>query len=190
MSARRLHHVCYGVHPTGGGTRSAPLPAYLQDDLLIQLEGDYSEGAPSAQRTLEVTAETVRVRETNGVVAFQIPIAEIKEARNEPLVGGGRLEITAKNGRVLPDYHLFADRLREVLRGGARHRAVAEGRAALHQSQAGAHALRQMQPPAAGKGRHLPGLRQPQQDAVLRIARLSAPVPQAGDYPDRCSRWS
>ncbi len=79
-----------------------PLPTFLQDDLLIQLEGDYSEGSAFGTRTLEVTLETVRVRETNGVVAFQIPIAEVKEARNEPLVGGGRLEVTAKNGDFFP----------------------------------------------------------------------------------------
>ncbi len=84
------------------GELDRSLPALLQPELLIQLEGDYSEGSAFGMRTLEVTAETVRVRETNGVVAFQIPVSEIKEARNEPLVGGGRLEITAKNGDFFP----------------------------------------------------------------------------------------
>lgn len=84
------------------GERVGPLPAYLQEEVLIQLEADYSERSDFGLRTLEVTPETVRVRETNGVVAFQIPVSEIKEARNEPLVGGGRLEITAKNGDFFP----------------------------------------------------------------------------------------
>ncbi len=84
------------------GEKQVPLPAFLREDLLIQLEADFAENSVYGQRTLEVTAETVRVRETNGVVTFQIPTAEIKEARNEPLVGGGRLEITAKNGDFFP----------------------------------------------------------------------------------------
>ena len=84
------------------GERIDTLPVLLQEDLLIQLEGDYSEESAFGLRTLEVTANTVRVRETNGVVAFQIPVSDIKEARNEPLVGGGRLEITAKNGDFFP----------------------------------------------------------------------------------------
>ena len=84
------------------GEQVGTLPTYLQDDLLIQLEGDYSEASAFGHRSLEVTLDTVRVRETNGVVTFQIPVSEIKEARNEPLVGGGRLEITAKNGDFFP----------------------------------------------------------------------------------------
>ncbi|MCW3053955.1 MAG: Lipid export ATP-binding/permease protein MsbA [Chthonomonadales bacterium] len=84
------------------GERVGTLPTYLQEEVLIQLEGDYSEGSAFGHRTLEVTLETVRVRETNGVVAFQIPVSEIKEARNEPLVGGGRMEITGKNGDFFP----------------------------------------------------------------------------------------
>jgi ATP-binding cassette subfamily B protein len=84
------------------GVQGGVLPTLLQEELLIQLEGDYAEGSAFGLRTLEVTPEIVRVRETNGVVAFQIPVSEIKEARNEPLVGGGRLEITAKNGDFFP----------------------------------------------------------------------------------------
>src|SRR5438552_3853279 len=38
----------------------------------------------------------------SGAVSFQIPMSEIKGARNEPLVGGGRLEITTKSGDILP----------------------------------------------------------------------------------------
>ncbi len=84
------------------GETHAPMPAYLQDELLIQLEADFSETSHFGKRTLEVTADAVRVRETNGVLTFQIPILDIREARNEPLVGGGRLEITAKNGDFFP----------------------------------------------------------------------------------------
>ena len=40
--------------------------------------------------------------EASGATAFLMPIAEIQTARNEPLVGGGRLEITAKGGDILP----------------------------------------------------------------------------------------
>lgn len=84
------------------GERDGALPSERQEELLVQLEGDYAEGAAFGSRLLEVTAQVVRVREMNGTITFQIPLSEIKEARNEPLVGGGRLEITAKNGDFFP----------------------------------------------------------------------------------------
>src|SRR5947209_787074 len=71
-------------------------------DALIQLEGDFAEDGTFGRRLLEVTQETVRVIETNGAVSFQIPIAEVKSARNEPMVGGGQLEVTTKTGEIVP----------------------------------------------------------------------------------------
>ncbi|MBC8065780.1 MAG: hypothetical protein H7Y17_13190, partial [Chlorobia bacterium] len=61
-------------------------------DKLIQLEADFLEDGKFGRRILEVDATHVRVSEANGALSFQMPIAEIKTARNEPLVGGGRLE--------------------------------------------------------------------------------------------------
>ena len=71
-------------------------------DALIRLRADIGPDGVFGERDLIVTAEAVQVREQNGTLAFQMPIAEIETARNEPLVGGGRLEITAKNGYILP----------------------------------------------------------------------------------------
>src|SRR5687767_6814938 len=71
-------------------------------EVLIRLEADFHEDGTFGHRILEVTAETVRVLEASGALSFQMPIAEIASARNEPLVGGGRLEITARNGEVIP----------------------------------------------------------------------------------------
>ena len=70
--------------------------------VLIRLEADFAEGGAFGKRVLEITAETARVLEAGGAVSFQIPIADIKSARNEPLIGGGRLEVTTKTGDVLP----------------------------------------------------------------------------------------
>jgi ATP-binding cassette subfamily B protein len=89
---------------------SAPRPALADaasppsetDGVLIRLEADYAEDATFGKRILEVTSELVRIVEAEGAVSFQIPIADIKSARNEPLVGGGRLEITTKTGDVIP----------------------------------------------------------------------------------------
>jgi len=69
---------------------------------LIQLEGDLSEDGMYGRRIFEVTDTLVRVLEPNGTISFLIPIAEVKSARNEPMVGGGQLEITTKTGEVVP----------------------------------------------------------------------------------------
>jgi hypothetical protein len=69
--------------------------------LLIQLEADFTSEGNFGRRVMEVTPETVRVLDWDDVVSFQIPIEEIASARNEPLIGGGRLEITTKSGDLL-----------------------------------------------------------------------------------------
>ncbi|NUL83477.1 MAG: ABC transporter ATP-binding protein [Armatimonadetes bacterium] len=69
---------------------------------LISLETDLLDDGRYGSRRLEVDAESVKVWEANGALACNIPIAEIASARNEPLVGGGRLEVSAKDGAILP----------------------------------------------------------------------------------------
>ena len=79
-------------------------PSPVQDNAeeLIRLTADFGPDGGFGSRDLVVTREHVQVFEPGGALAFQMPIAEIQTARNEPLVGGGRLEITAKNGDILP----------------------------------------------------------------------------------------
>lgn len=87
---------------------------------LIKLEADFAHDGRFGNRTLEVTSEHVRVLEANGAVSFQIPISEIKTARNEPLVGGGRLEVITPKGDILPiiSYSLtVAAKFSEAARG-------------------------------------------------------------------------
>jgi ATP-binding cassette, subfamily B, bacterial len=89
-------------------------------DLLIKLEADIAHDGQFGLRTLEVTSDTVRVLETGGAVSFTIPIAEIKSARNEPLVGGGRLEVVTVTGEIIPiiSYSLtLAHKFSEAARG-------------------------------------------------------------------------
>lgn len=69
---------------------------------LIQLEADFLEDGKFGRRVLEVDGGQVKVVESNGAVSFQMPISEIKTARNEPLVGGGRLEVVTQTGEVVP----------------------------------------------------------------------------------------
>src|ERR1051326_6333172 len=71
-------------------------------DVLIRLVADFGEDGLFGHRTLEVTREVVRVLEAGEAISFQMPIAEIQPARNEPLIGGGRMELIAKNGEVVP----------------------------------------------------------------------------------------
>ncbi len=69
---------------------------------LIRLQADFGTDGGFGHRELVVTREAVRVLEPGGALGFQMPIADIQTARNEPLVGGGRLEITGKNGDIIP----------------------------------------------------------------------------------------
>lgn len=89
-------------------------------DALIRLEADFGEDGQYGTRTLEVTDTQVKVVETNGAVSFQMPILEIKSARNEPLVGGGRLEVVTSTGEIVPviSYSLtLAAKFSEAARG-------------------------------------------------------------------------
>lgn len=79
-------------------TMEEPIPP----EIFISLDADYDEDGRYGRQTLEVTAAEVRVRENNDVVSFRIPLQEIKAARNEPLIGGGRLEITTTSNELLP----------------------------------------------------------------------------------------
>ena len=86
-------------------TIEAPPPVRQEhdsEDELIRLDADFGDDGGFGRRTLVVTSDAVRILEPGGALAFQMPIAEIQTARNEPLVGGGRLEITAKNGDIVP----------------------------------------------------------------------------------------
>lgn len=86
-------------------TMQSPRPIQEQpqsDDALIHLIADIDPSGKFGRRELIVSSENVRILEANGAVAFQMPISEILTARNEPLVGGGRLEVTAKSGDILP----------------------------------------------------------------------------------------
>ena len=69
---------------------------------LISLEADFLDDGKFGRRTLEVDSGFVRVVEANGVASLQMPIKEIKTARNEPLVGGGRLEVITTAGEIVP----------------------------------------------------------------------------------------
>ncbi len=74
----------------------------IEAEVLVRLNGDVSDTGIFGNRILEVTNQAVRVAESNGTVSLLIPISDIKSARNEPLVGGGRLEVTTKSGEILP----------------------------------------------------------------------------------------
>lgn len=87
---------------------------------LIIIEADFGADGHFGSRTLEVTREAVRVVESNGAVTSHIPFADIAHARNEPLVGGGRLEITMKSGAIVPviSYSMtLAPKFSEAARG-------------------------------------------------------------------------
>src|SRR5579862_2136851 len=77
-------------------------PPAQNDDVLIRLLADFADAGRFGKRTLEVTASHVRILESGGAESLRVPIDVIKSARNEPLVGGGRLELQLKSGEILP----------------------------------------------------------------------------------------
>ena len=72
------------------------------DDVLIRLLADFGHDGSFGKRTLEVSKTHVRIVEAAGAESARIAISAIKSARNEPLVGGGRLEIHLKSGEIIP----------------------------------------------------------------------------------------
>lgn len=99
---------------------SAELGKNSAESVLIRLDADILTDGGFGHRSLEVTATDVRVIEAGGAVSFTIPISDIKSARNEPLVGGGRIEVLTKAGDLLPivSYSLtVAAKFSEAARG-------------------------------------------------------------------------
>lgn len=91
-----------------------------QHEVLIRLLADLTEDAQYGDRILEVDEQEVRVLDRSGTVSSVVPIAEIHNARNEPVVGGGRLEITTHSGtklRIISYTHTVAARFSEAARG-------------------------------------------------------------------------
>src|SRR5687768_16323556 len=87
--------------------RLEPIPTEVGDEreeLLLSSAADLSPDVQYGERRVEVTNQRVRVLSgSNGSTAElqNVPLKQIKEARTEPLVGGGRLEVTV-DGRVIP----------------------------------------------------------------------------------------
>lgn len=101
----------------GDAVATVPPP---MDDVLIRLVGDFSDDGRFGRRTLEVASDHVRVLDAAGVETLRLEISDVKSARNEPLVGGGRLEVTTKQGEILPllSYSLtHAPKFSEAARG-------------------------------------------------------------------------
>ena len=88
------------VEPSRPGT-AEPAEA-AEEEVLVRLEADFTEEGTFGRRILEVTRTRVRVLAPEGTLCFQVPFAEVKGARNEPLIGGGRLEVTTKGGEIIP----------------------------------------------------------------------------------------
>lgn len=74
---------------------------HIQAEPLVRLEADFDGDARFGIRTLSLYADKVTILE-RGATVFSIPIDDIRSARNEPVVGGGRLELITKSGEIIP----------------------------------------------------------------------------------------
>ena len=89
--------------------------------ILVTLEADLTEDAQFGHRILTVTNEHVLVSDPTGTQLLCVPIADLKGARNEPLVSGGRLVLAAKSGEEITAItysqtraHLFSEAARGI----------------------------------------------------------------------------
>ncbi len=71
-------------------------------DVLITLVSDIGMQGEFASRTLEVTSSLLRTIEADGTESLRVELADIIIARNEPLIGGGQMEVTCKGGVIIP----------------------------------------------------------------------------------------
>lgn len=78
-----------------------PEPVAQSQDVLVTLEADLTEDAKFGTRILAVTNENVLVTDPAGTQLLCVPIADLKGARNEPLVSGGRLVLATKTGEEI-----------------------------------------------------------------------------------------
>ncbi len=87
---------------------------------LIELEADITSDGSYGRMFLTVTSTEVRVSDASGAITFQAQISDIKHARNEQLVGGGRIELTMDKGALVPiiSYtHTLTAKFSEAARG-------------------------------------------------------------------------
>ena len=120
---------------------AAPAPA-AREEILIALEADLTVDGRFGGSLMEVSGKEVQIRGRAGRATLVIvSLADIATAHNEPLVGGGRLEVTLKSGEVRPVVAYtasLAERFSEAAQGD---RAVGERRAAAVRTQAAEDAV-------------------------------------------------
>jgi ATP-binding cassette subfamily B protein len=98
-------------------------PASTTDDpVLIREAADLiaEDGHRFGKREVQVTRTRVALYDGAGALLLSVPMEDIKSARTEPLVGGARLELSLKNGTVLPVAEFTASvapRFSEMARG-------------------------------------------------------------------------
>ncbi|MCB0826021.1 MAG: ABC transporter ATP-binding protein [Armatimonadetes bacterium] len=69
--------------------------------VLACLEADLTEEGRYGHRKVELTEQDVRVFDSAGTVLLTLPLTDIADARNEPLVSGGRLIVDTKSGEEI-----------------------------------------------------------------------------------------
>jgi ATP-binding cassette subfamily B protein len=84
------------------GPATAPTPAEPDTEVLIRETADLlaEQDHRYGKREVRVSKAGVSVHDESGVELLRVPMAEIKTARTEPLVGGARLELTTTSGIV------------------------------------------------------------------------------------------
>ena len=100
--------------------QSSTAAASSSETVLIALDSDLNPDGQFGFQRLEVTASQVRVLDAGHQVLCSFALDSLKSTRHQPLLSGGRLELTLKSGATLPvlSYSLhLAPRFSEAARG-------------------------------------------------------------------------
>src|SRR5437868_2951659 len=89
-------------HQRVAGAIDGPGDHAADDRVLISHVADLlpEDGHVFGRREVRVSKARVTVVDDAGIELLSVPMADIKTARTEPLVGGARLELTTKEGIV------------------------------------------------------------------------------------------
>lgn len=90
------------AHLVGLRAGSGADAAFEEDALLVDLEADIDAAGQFGTMRLQVSPSALRVLDGGGDVRLLLPLQDLRSARNEPLTGGGRLEVTLKSGGIVP----------------------------------------------------------------------------------------
>ncbi|BCM91412.1 putative ABC transporter ATP-binding protein [Abditibacteriota bacterium] len=108
------------IHSFQSSSNTLAVPPASDETVLIALDSDLNPDGNFGFQRLEITASQLRVLDAEHRALYSFALDSLKSARHQPLLSGGRLELTLQSGATLPvlSYSLhLAPRFSEAARG-------------------------------------------------------------------------